>query len=72
MEQQTYKHRLPAILNVHRILFLFGLANAVIGLDMGKGNRNSHRLNVSSLPINLSISDISLAILCRSFFPNPC
>src|SRR5271155_4819729 len=72
MEQQTYKHGLPAISNVHRIPFLFGWANAVIGLDVGGGNGNSHRLNVSSLPINPSISAISFAILCRSFFPNPC
>jgi hypothetical protein len=34
MEQQIYKHRLLTILNVYCILFLFGLANAVIGLDV--------------------------------------
>jgi hypothetical protein len=72
MEQQTYKHKLPAILNVHCIPFLFGLANAVIGLDVGRGSRNSHRLNVSSLPFNLLIPAISSAILYRSFFLNPC
>ena len=37
-----------------------------------RGNGNSHRLNVSSLPINPLISAISSVILCCSFFPNPC
>src|SRR5271154_7183762 len=70
--QQIYKHELPTISNVHCIPSLLGLANATIGLDVGGGNGNSHRLNVSSLPINPLISAISSAILCRSSFSNPC
>jgi hypothetical protein len=72
IEQQKYEHNLPATLNVHHIPFYFGSANAAMGFDVGGGNWNSHRFNVSSLSINLLISTISLAILCRSLFPNPC
>jgi hypothetical protein len=43
-----------------------------MGSDVSAGNWNSPRFNVSSLPINPSISAILSAILWRSGFANPC